>query len=259
MEQVVSRSDLHSPAGTSPSSPDITTDDNSRHLGQFEYIDYQAAKTNAPDVASEDGHLDFCLFANPVSLKQTAQRIRLRTPTPEHAEPAFIDPSRPHSHYFTTSNYNDTFKQAALTGQQVLLQSKIVWPGSSYEWRVVQLPPSSLTKAVRRIEAPTHCSGLATDGAISKRQRPGKKTRIRCRRMHEAERRQREKASRPPKAPQGRPKRAAAEEKHEAGQPLSGKARVEKSARNREKKLNRRAREKKKKVVLAAEAHSGSS
>nr|POF11511.1 hypothetical protein CFP56_44349 [Quercus suber] len=239
MERAVSRAELQSTSSTPPSSPETITVKKVKTSQEFVYVDYQAPELHVP--ITEDEDLDYLLFAPNSSSKQTTQKITIRTPTPQYAEPGFVNPSRPHGFYFTSGTNSEQFEQAAVTGNQILSQSKAPWLGSSYAWKVVHLPHAAVTKAARRNDG---TSSPAKTDSESKCRRKGKKGRIIDRRRHEVERQRRGTAPRQAQA-SGRVARES-----QSLQPMSEAARLEKSARNREKKLKRRAREKKKKAEV---------
>nr|POF17581.1 hypothetical protein CFP56_12995 [Quercus suber] len=241
MERAVRRSELRSPRSTPPSSPGVTTLEHVRPSREFVYIDYDAPTTDAP--LAEEEALDYLLFAPDPLNRQTTQKITIRTPTPQISDSGFVVPSRPDGFYFTSGKSSIQFQQAAITAEQIHAQSRVPWSGSSYPWRVMHVPLAAVTKAARAIGSNT-CG--AERCSTSKRRRQGKKGRIRERCRREAERQQYEKVRRPAQAS------GMAAGEGQTSRPLSEAARLEKSARNREKKLKRRAREKIKKAEMTA-------
>lgn len=124
-------------------------------------------------------------------------------------------------------------QSTALTGEQVLAQARIPWPGSSYSWKVLHLPLSNVQKSIRPQQLEP-LRNLVNDNLQAKRKRPGKKYRIKLRRKQAALQAQRD------------ARKAAAETKEAA-------KREKRTRRNREKKVKRRERDRAKKSAATLE------
>lgn len=257
MQRVVSRSELEAEGSSRQSSPEESLGENGRALQDFEFIEQPTQSTayappgQQPEEGDGEDELAFNLFApsgsnEPAKSEQSAvQRIRIRSPSLDPDLPAgFVRPSRDPSYYFTDVKdlqAKDDFSSSAVTGDQILAQSKSTWPGSTCNWRVLQIPPpsSSQTKSIIA-SAPSLFGRLIDTKSLTggKRTRPGKKYRIRIRMKRAAVVKKREAIK-------------AAEEAKEA------EYREKKTRRNREKKVKKRARDKAKKVAEKDEAGEG--
>ena len=237
MERSIRRSELRSAESTPPPSDHLGAIRALKELTNYEYIT-QAQGSDVDLQDQPEDELDFRLFASdkPADTYQNAKpihKIRLRSPSVEVREPAFIRPDRNSGYYFTglpSTEQKEGFEAAALSAQQVLNISYQPWPGSAYPWKVLQLPASRISQSVQT----TSFSKLATGEDDSKRKRPGKKARIKIRNKLAASRSQKEAAK----------KKAALKEAAE---------REKRTQRNREKKVKKKLREKAKK----SEANSG--
>jgi len=183
MERVVRRADLHSPARTPELEPEVNA---IRHLmsrAQDELHFVTNTNSAVQDGEPEDD-LDFCLFAavNAAGAAKPANRIRLRSPTPQKTAAGFVVPERDRRYYFADTLVTagkENYARVALSGAQVLALSRAPWPGSAYEWKVVHVPstkgrlPSGSVAVKDRIDV--------TTDVLAKRKRPGKKLRIKIR------------------------------------------------------------------------------
>ncbi|KAK0365999.1 hypothetical protein LTR91_025168 [Friedmanniomyces endolithicus] len=169
MERVVRRADLHSPARTPELEPEVNA---IRHLmsrAQDELHFVTNTNSAVQDGEPEDD-LDFCLFAavNAAGAAKPANRIRLRSPTPQKTAAGFVVPERDRRYYFADTLVTagkENYARVALSGAQVLALSRAPWPGR-------RLPSGSV--AVKdRIDV--------TTDVLAKRKRPGKKLRIKIR------------------------------------------------------------------------------
>ncbi|KAK1055680.1 hypothetical protein LTR74_015516 [Friedmanniomyces endolithicus] len=181
MERVVSRTELQSPASPPDLNPEPHAISHLKAIDQFHYV----TKTNESLEAGEpEDDLDFRLFtalnaADGVSL---ANKIRLRSPTPQTTAAGFVVPGRVRRYYFAdtfATGDKENYARVALSGAQVLALSCAPWPGSAYEWKVVHVPstkgrlPSGSVAVKDRIDV--------TTDLLAKRKRPGKKSRIKIR------------------------------------------------------------------------------
>lgn len=248
MERSIRRDDLRSASPTPPPPSDDEALDRLRRLNDLQFATHDVDMTDVPQDAAaeaEDEELAFRLFAPSAAPKvqaaetkpaSTVQKIRLRSPSLDPAEAGFVQPRRPMSYYITGPETEDTkanFEAAAISAEQLLSQSRMPWPGSSYPWRVLHIPSTQIPKAVRsQILQPAGFERLGNTEPPNKRRRKGKQTRIRVR-MKLAKGKQREEA-----------KRKAAEEAEAA-------EKEKRTKRNREKKVKKKAREKAKKAAGA--------
>jgi hypothetical protein len=192
----------------------------------------------------EDEEMMFQLFAPSKSApnkadqtepQQSAQRIRIRSPSADATTRGFLQPSRPRSYYLTdapSEELRTTYEAAALSGEQILELSSSPWPGSAYGWRVLHIPSSQVSREARITSAqqtPAGFSKLGQREAPSKRKRAGKKLRIKIRSKAEAAKAKQQAALK------------AKDAKEEA-------EKEKRTRRNREKKVKRKAKEKAKKA-----------
>ncbi|KAK5109213.1 hypothetical protein LTR62_007195 [Meristemomyces frigidus] len=230
MERAVSRGELHSPASTPVPDSDAELTGRPKDTSDFHYVTIESAL--AIEVPAEEEDLDFRLFSSTKTegagtAAATANKIRLRSPTPQNAEPGFVVAARPLSYYFDSASLQakDEFSASALSGKEVIALSRKPCPGNAYNWKVLHLPPSAQsasTKAQNALLAELLMPGCAGG---EKRKRLGKKSRIRVRvKLVSA-------AARLEKI------KAEAEGKDAA-------EREKRVRRNREKKLKKRAKEK---------------
>jgi len=228
MEHVVSRAALRSPVGTPEpaSEPDLSARSNI----EYTYVDHDVPLEPRQD----EEQLDFRLFASAeTAQKNYPHKIRLRSPTPTTAAAGFVRP-RSNSSYFADVSEVD-FAKAAPTGEQILAQSRIPWPGTALPWKLLHAA-SKVTDVQSLPGVQRHMDAILP----GKRRRLGKKSRIKLRTKIASEHR-REDAT-----------RAAVEAKEAA-------EREKKTRRNREKKVKKRLREKAKKVEARAEDDQSSS
>ncbi|KAK5122807.1 hypothetical protein LTR85_003722 [Meristemomyces frigidus] len=234
MEQRVSRADLRSPDGTPAPESDVEIIARLKKLNNLDYVldeGHDEVPAMEPGtIAVEDDQLEFQLFASTNKLAtEPANRIRLRSPTPPTGDPGLVNSTRNSDYYFApslTAADEERLASSALSGEDVLSRLNVPWPGSRYAWKVLHLPPSSLTQSARTQNAALSFK-LSNqhdddDEAPGKRTRPGKKTRIKVRVKLAAS-------------------RTAAQTKEVA-------EKEKRIRRNREKKVKKRLREKAKKV-----------
>ncbi|KAK1815554.1 hypothetical protein LTR12_010019 [Friedmanniomyces endolithicus] len=183
MERVVRRADLHSPARTPELEPEVNA---IRHLmsrAQDE-LDFVTNTDDTVQPGEPEDDLDFRLFAaaSIAGGASVANKIRLRSPTPQTAAAGFVVPERDRGYYFADTLVTadkENYARVALSGAQVLALSRAPWPGSAYEWKVVHVPstkgrlPSGFVAVKDRIDV--------TTDLLAKRKRPGKKSRIKIR------------------------------------------------------------------------------
>lgn len=239
MERQISRSQLQSPQDTPPSSPDPEDIVRLRQHDIFEFVSHNHTDTraigtgNGPINDIEEDQLEFQLFAatkfkDATNQTTTVQKIKLRSPTPTNNNPGFINPKRPIRYYITpplSSAQREDFTAASLTGAQVLANSHSPWPGSAYPWKVLSLPISSLSSALRAQHSSTLARLTGGDSEPAKRKRKGKKARIKV-----------------------RMRAAAAARRVEEGKQAEELEREKRTRRNREKKVKRKMKEKGKKA-----------
>ncbi|KAK0951270.1 hypothetical protein LTR91_025100 [Friedmanniomyces endolithicus] len=182
MERVVRRADLHSPARIPDLEPEL---DAIRHLKKVDDFHYVTKPTEDLRAGDPEEDLDFRLFAavNAAGGVSAANKIRLRSPTPQTTAAGFVVPERDWRYYFAdtleTGEDKEDYARAALSGAQVLALSRKSWPGSAYEWKVVHVPPTRGSLSTGPV--------LAKDRerfkmeAATRRKRPGKKSRIKIR------------------------------------------------------------------------------
>ncbi|SMR48058.1 unnamed protein product [Zymoseptoria tritici ST99CH_1A5] len=232
MERIVDRSELLSDASPPPPSPNI---DELKDLDRFEYVQHTADADG--DVAMEhEEELDFCLFApsstSQVQSKAAVSKIRLASPDPTNATPSFVVSTRNLSYYFTDTSRPDerqTFEAAAVSGQDVIAHSRMIWPGCAYGWRVLHVKPTKKQRqALARCDA-LYAKSDEDSEASSKRKRPGKQSRLKIRAKQAAI-------------------RAEEEEKRKAAELKEAAEREKRTRRNREKQQKKRSREKAKKA-----------
>lgn len=240
MQRAVARADLHSPASSPEPEPDQAALERLKGSIAFDFVSTQDLAALPDHLEDQAEDLDFRLFATEPAAKDQraseAQKIRLRSPTPQTGEPGFLQPDRPSSYYFVNSadsRRKEEFQQAALSGAQVSSLSKRPWPGSAYPWKVLHLPRSSVKRSVLAMSGHANSDlftklGEMVSDESTKRKRPGKKARIKVRVKLAAQ--------------------AARSEKARAGIEAKGRAEREKRAKkNRDKKLKKRAKDKAKK------------
>lgn len=200
MHRRVRRDELDSPSSSRASSPDVDILNKLRANTQFDLIEtanvpHHDAPVDAPG-DSEDEELAFNLFA-PTIKPATAsdgtaaivpQTIRLRSQTPlEDQNQGFTKPERDSTYYFSgpvTATKQTQYDTSAVTGAEVLAMSRLPCPGCAHPWKVIHLPSSAVTPALRaNIAATTKFEDtfLPDVDRERKRKRLGKKMRIKKR------------------------------------------------------------------------------
>lgn len=242
MERPILRSELRS-ASPTPSPPsDDEALERLRNLNTLQFATQDVQMNDAPQetaAADEDEELAFQLFAPSKSITTTAQpeaeqsvqKIRIRSPSIDLADAGFLRPGRPHSYYFAEPANGEekaALVASALSGEQILKLSTLPRPGSAYNWKVLHIPSSQLSRAAR-LQAPAGFSKLGQIEVPAKRRRAGKKLRIKMR----------------TKAAASKAKQEAAQKAKEAKDEADKEKRTR---RNREKKVKRKAKEKAKKA-----------
>ena len=252
MERAITRSELRSES-RSPSPP---SDDEAlqrlRNLNTLQFATKDVQMDDAPAAPAaedEDEEMMFQLFAptkSTTTAEQTepqpaAQKIRLRSPSLDPATTGFLQKPRPQSYYLAeplSEQARSEIEASALSGKQILELSQIPRPGCAYDWRVLHIPSSYVSRAARIAAAQQTAAAFSKLGQLEapqKRRRAGKKLRIKI-----------------------RSKAAAAKAKQEAAQQAKAlKEETEKekrTRRNREKKVKRKAKEKAKKAQGAGGA-----
>lgn len=246
MERSILRSELRS-ASASPSPPsDDEALDRLRNLNTLQFTSKDVTMNDAPPAPAaedEDEEMMFNLFApsKPSATsaqpetQQIAQKIRIRSPSLDPEAIGFLHPGRPRSYYIAepaTKEAKAAFDASALSGEQILKLSALPRPGSAYEWKVMHIPSSQLSRAARIQSAqfqPAGFSKLGLEGP-TKRRRAGKKLRIKIRSKANAAKAKQEAASK------------SKAEKEEA-------EKEKRTRRNREKKVKRKEKEKAKKAA----------
>jgi hypothetical protein len=212
-------------------------------LDEFEFVTHEflAAPDDKQDIDAEDG-LEFQLFASTSRGGNPAvvSKIRLKSPSPDDAEPGLVNPERDRSYYFAgapTHQLRKEFQESALSGEAVVALSHTLWPGMAYAWKVLHIPSTQRQRLLlARAHAPD-ANAAPGISSCSKRKRPGKKARLALRIGRVAEEEKRVEMLKEAEA-----KEAAEREKR--------------ARRNREKKLKKKIREKAKKANAGAEAGS---
>lgn len=247
MERPITRSELRSASPTPPPSSDDEALDRLRKLNTLQFASGDTHMEDAPPEPAaddEDEEMMFRLFAptKPTASadqpepQPSVQKVRIRSPSVDPAEAGFLQPHRPRSYYFAAEPGSDAkaaFDASALSGEQILKLSSVPWPGSAYNWKVLHIPQSQVSREAR-VQMATAFSKLGNLEPPTKRRRAGKKLRIKM-----------------------RTKAAATKAKQEAAQKAKdAKEEAEKekrTRRNREKKVKRKAKEKAKKTEGGAE------
>lgn len=241
-ERIVDRSQLESEDDSPITSPDPEDFQKFKELSNVVFAE-PSANVGTSNVLYEDGaedeELDFRLFAAPKDAKpsqatETAQKVRLRSPSIDHTTAGFIRPTRDPKYYFAqtlSTTDQENLRASALTGEDVVAQANRPWPGSAYPWKVLKLPLSAECSSLRD---PTNNIATSAEKIEAKRTRPGKKYRIKLRTKHAALQSQQLAA------------KAAEEAKKEA-------ERQKRTQRNRVKKVRKKARDKEKKAKAGGE------
>lgn len=233
MERVISRADLLAEEPSPPSSPDLPA---IKSLQEFDFVHHETlpdAYDQEQEIDAEDG-LEFQLFAPSAGKTENTSgiaKIRLDSPDLANAEPGLVNPNRDPRYYFTSTpspEEQQNFEAAAMSGQDILNQSRRSWPGMACPWKVLHLPR---TKKQQKILAPSDAlfTKLIGSQSMQKRTRPGKKARIAVRtKLVEAKTKQ--------------------EEKQKAAELKEAEEREKRTRRNREKKVKKKNREKAKRA-----------
>ncbi|GIZ46118.1 hypothetical protein CKM354_000925700 [Cercospora kikuchii] len=233
MERVISRADLLAEEPSPPSSPDLPA---IKSLQEFDFVHHETlpdADDQEQEDDAEDG-LEFQLFAPAAGKGEKASgiaKIRLDSPDLANAEPGLLNPNRDLRYYFTSApgpEEQQNFEAAAMSGQDILNQSRRSWPGMAYPWKVLHVPK---TKKQQKILAPSDSlfTKLTGSQSVQKRTRPGKKARIAVRTKLVAA-------------------KTKQEEKQKAAELKEAEEREKRTRRNREKKVKKKNREKAKKA-----------
>lgn len=191
MEQVITRSVLRS----NSSSPSISSEPSTFSvLKNFDIFEASNSKTTRletttiDETQADDDELDFRLFSAPKAADREIHKVRVRSPSLGPGDAGFVQPNRDPSYYFTQDlpdTFRENFQSVALTGEQIHTFAKQPWPGSAYGWKVLHLPPSALSKEIRRNET-EYLPLLVDESTGTTRKRPGKKYRIKLRHKHAA-------------------------------------------------------------------------
>ncbi|GAB7340894.1 hypothetical protein MBLNU457_7248t1 [Dothideomycetes sp. NU457] len=243
----VRRSELQAGDSSRESSIDLEATERLRSGDFFatDTVDKRDASTvqesaEVDDEELEDEEVAFRLFAPTKAdgARQDAQVIRLRSPTAEERDPGFISSRRSNTYYFTGSpstQLQQEYNIAAVTGDDVRLQAKARWPGSAYPWRTITIPTS---QAKQVLVNANRFAKLVPQDEVKKRTRLGKNGRIK--------KRQKMAVRAAKKADEAKAK----EEKELA-------EREKRARRNREKKFKKRARDKAKKSAMGTAEGKG--
>lgn len=252
MERSITRSELRSDS-RSPSPPsDDEALERLRNLNTLQFATKDVPMDDAPVVPTaedEDEEMMFQLFAPSKSTTATAQaepqaaaqKIRIRSPSLDPATTGFLHPGRPIDYYLAeplSEKAKAEIEASAISGKQVLELSTLPQPGCAYEWKILNIPASQVSRAARIAVAEQPAAGFTRLGkfeAPAKRRRAGKKLRIKIRSKAEA----------------AKAKQQAATQAKEAKEEAEKEKRTR---RNREKKVKRKAKEKAKKAEGAGTA-----
>jgi hypothetical protein len=246
MERSITRSELRS-GSRSPSPPsDDEALERLRNLNTLQFATKDVIMDDAPahpTAEDEDEEMMFQLFAPSKTTTATAQtepqpaaqKIRIRSPSLDPATIGFLQPHRPTSFHIAeplSEKAKAEIEAAAISGKQVLQLSTLPHPGCAYEWKVLHISASQVSRAARIAAAqqtPEGFSRLSKFEAPAKRRRAGKKLRIKIRSRAEA----------------AKVKQQAALQAKDAKEEAEKEKRTR---RNREKKVKRKAKEKAKKA-----------
>lgn len=249
MERSVTRTELRS-GSRSPSPPsDNEALERLKNLNTLQFATKDVPMEDVPTgpaAEDDDEEMMFQLFAPLKSTTTTttttqiepqpaAQKIRIRSPSLDPTTIGFLQPDRPKEYHLTEPLNEEAraeIEASALSGKQVLALSTLPRPGCAYEWRVLHIPASQVSRAARIAAAqqiPAGFGRLSKFEVPAKRRRVGKKMRIKIRSKAEAAKAKQEAALQ------------AKDAKEEA-------EKEKRTRRNREKKLKRKAKEKAKKA-----------
>jgi hypothetical protein len=193
------------------------------------------------DDERRDGHGDdstgfvFRLFASSSSGAAAATRVVIRSPSPGTAEGGFVTGPRPRSYYFADADaaQRARFRRVALSGDDVLSQRRMHWPGWALPWKV-----TTLQEAGAMAEREERSNSRGRDRGRGKGKgslRIGKKRRIVLHKRAAALAAQ-------------RALRDTTQAERDAAE------REKRTRRNREKKVKKKAREKAKKAPVETDA-----
>ncbi|KAF9731978.1 hypothetical protein PMIN06_000235 [Paraphaeosphaeria minitans] len=228
----VGRAELQSPASSARSSPDPDVTEFLRSRAQNEFIFTTRDDDTGDfrdDSAASDEEAELVLFAGPL---QAGESHKIRLSSPEASGEPGMRVQKPRSYYFAdevTSEREEEYAAAAVTGADVLGMAKIPWPGCAVPWKVRTITPAGL-KQVVLVGHPS--VPFEVEEQTKKRTRKGKKSRIALRKKMQATNDKQTEQAR------------LAKEKEEA-------EREKRTRRNREKKVKRKAREQAKKGAAA--------
>jgi hypothetical protein len=171
--------------------------------------------------------VEFRLFSTSKSARDDVEKIRIHSPERDDRSSGFVIAERPPSHYFQilTPQQKMEHSTVALSGSEVLVNSRSAWPGCTLPWRVIKINEGS-----KRLPT-SHSSELGQHASEGKdgRSRMGKKARI-----------------------VKRKKLAAGKEKAEMELQQQAEREVadreKRARRNKEKKIKKRVRDRAKKV-----------
>ncbi|KAK6421731.1 hypothetical protein LTR81_005298 [Elasticomyces elasticus] len=178
MERIVSRVDLLSPAGT-PEPEELSDLTAQVRPQKFKFVTKTSETDNFAFAKDNEDLLDFRLFA-PTSATESANKIRLRSPTPHTTAPGFVAHERNLNYYLaelSSSADKSKYESAALSGTEVLALSHTPWPGSAYPWKVLHVS----SKGSRNRSATGVNDMVTGPTSATKRKQPGKKARIQIR------------------------------------------------------------------------------
>jgi hypothetical protein len=245
MQRVISRFELEldraspSDLGSEPDAKEAL-----EKLDELEFVQAVHGSGTNDRGNGSDEEVDFRLFAGPkpTTAKNEVtgpQKIRLRSPSVDISNPGFIRAARDLSYYFANTlslSDKENLAASALSGPQIIELSKSYRPGSAYNWKVLRLSASNLSKSLRDSNISAFRK-LVDDHEPRKRKRPGKKARVKVRIKQE-------------QLEEQRLTRQATVEAKEAAE------REKRTKRNREKKVKKKMRDKAKKVESTDKAMS---
>ena len=182
----VSRADLLPDSSSSePTSPvtDLYTKGLSHQYGTLQISNKSSEQQHDLRAIDHDDDgeeaVDFRLFAS--TKEHPSTRIVLRSPTPQRGETGFVIAQRPHGRYFTgktTQAKSEQYRQAAISGEEVIAGLKTKYTGLALPWKVTVI--NSSDPSLSTIPPP-----VKTSRAGNKRTRKGKKTRLAIRKRYE--------------------------------------------------------------------------
>jgi len=192
-------------------------------------INVVSTPQEAPVEVFEDA-VEFRLFAGSKSTKPI--KIRIKSPEVGESPLGFVVPDRPQSYYFRngiTKEENFEYQHSAVSGEDIIIRSKIKWPGCSLPWRVITGNQRLNAKAQ------SHTTNFSNGDTVSKDKHTkiSKRTRI-AKRMKLAAIEKRN------------------QENHAAAIDREERLRKKKSKKNRAQKLKKREKERAKKIIVEA-------